>query len=142
MSNEILLKQKSRIEAYCMNPGTSLGGGDDYGTYGYLEWNGSLWTGYAGGTSASDLEPYSMTFSVEKSEVLSKYVEEYLRYELKKAGLENKVNFEKFHPIAKWNLEEMLDQLAEKKIIKKLEQKRYQQEEGTLILLENSYEDD
>ena len=27
-------------------------------------------------------------------------------------------------------------------LIKKLEQKRYQQEEGTLILLENSYEDD
>jgi len=131
-----VLKQQNRIEAYCLNPQTSIGGSDDYGTYGFLEWSPieGKWIGYGGGRSYVTDESYESVYSVEDSEGLQEYIIDYLKRELEKAGLG--IYLEKFVPIARYNLEDILNKLAKRGKIRKLEKNRFQLEDGRIIVLE------
>lgn len=131
----IVLRQRNRIEAYCLNPESSIGGSDDYDTYGFLEWSATerKWIGYGGGRSYATDESYVFVYSVEDSDSLQQYIIDYLKNELKKTGLE--IDWEKFMPIAHYNLEDILNELANEGKITKLARNRFKLKDGRIVLL-------
>jgi len=111
-------------------PNMSIGGGDDYGTYRYQEWDPQKkrWTEHSGGTDGSTYEPYSSEVTWE--DFTPSEIEEYLKEEIGKMGIE--VNWKALGPLCRHNLETILEQISKKPGVNN----RFELPDGKIAVLE------